>query len=117
MTTRVGEGVRLIEKKNYATILCLLTFTICVMPFYSIQEHAFKRALIRISNVLIGCILGVGMSMLVFPKPSVNILVDNISKQIILAGESSQLFYILPLKFSQTTSMCHQRQGYVSKIE
>jgi hypothetical protein len=90
MTTRVGGGVRLIEKKNYATILCLLTFTICVMPFYSIQEHAFKRALIRISNVLIGCILGVGMSMLVFPKPSVNILVDNISKQIILSGESSQ---------------------------
>ena len=30
------------------------------------------------------------MSMLVFPKPSVNILVDNMSKQIILAGESSQ---------------------------
>ena len=45
MTTRVGEGVRLIEKKNYATILCLLTFTICVMPFFIAYKNMHSREL------------------------------------------------------------------------
>lgn len=89
-TTRVGRA-RLIEKKSYATVLCLLTFSISIMPFYSGGENQWQKSLYRVRNVLIGCILGVGLSMMLFPRPTVSILMDKVTKQIELAGEASKV--------------------------
>lgn len=61
------------------------------MPFYSAKEgKKWEKSMYRVINVLIGCFLGVGLSMLVFPRPTVNILQDKIARQIELAGEASE---------------------------
>lgn len=88
-TARVGQA-RLIEKKNYATILCMLTFTICLMPFYSMRDKPWEKSMLRVRNVVIGCFLGVGLSMMVFPRPTVPILEEKLTKAVELAGESSE---------------------------
>mmetsp|Transcript_13942 Transcript_13942/g.30263 ORF Transcript_13942/g.30263 Transcript_13942/m.30263 type:complete len:523 (+) Transcript_13942:114-1682(+) len=88
-TVRVRRA-RLIETMNYAVILCMLTFIICIMPFYSLHDKPWRKSVYRISNVVIGCFLGVGLSMLVFPRPTVPILQDKMTKQIELAGEASE---------------------------
>ena len=85
-------GTSLITRYNYAVILLILTFSICLMPFYTIEAEnlAWKKSLFRVVNVVIGCFLGVGLSMVVFPRPTVCILQDKISKQIELAGEAAE---------------------------
>jgi len=86
---RAGRA-SLVETKNYATILCLLTFIICLMPFYSMSDKQWHKSMYRVMNVIIGCFLGVGLSMMVFPRPTLTILQDKISKQIELVGEASE---------------------------
>mmetsp|Transcript_222 Transcript_222/g.353 ORF Transcript_222/g.353 Transcript_222/m.353 type:complete len:504 (-) Transcript_222:164-1675(-) len=88
-TARVGQA-RLIEKKNYATILCMLTFTICLVPFYSMSDKPWEKSILRVRNVVIGCFLGVGLSMMVFPRPTVPILEEKLTKAVELAGESAE---------------------------
>lgn len=89
MPARVGQA-RLIEKKNYATILCMLTFTICLVPFYSMSDKPWEKSMLRVRNVVIGCFLGVGLSMMVFPRPTVPILEEKLTKAVELAGESAE---------------------------
>jgi len=89
MHARIGRA-RLIERKSYAMILCLLTFTICLMQFYSLGDRPWRKSLYQVTNVVIGCFLGVALSMLVFPRPTVGILHDMIAKQIELAGKASE---------------------------
>lgn len=58
-TARVGVAkARLMDKKSYATVLCMLTYTISVVPFYSNSDTPWEKSLYRVRNVLIGCVLG-----------------------------------------------------------
>lgn len=90
-TARVGgRAGRLVERKSYATVLCLLTFTIALMPFYDASDRPWEKALYRVRNVLLGCVLGVALSCAVFPRPTVSILDAKIVRQIELAGEAAE---------------------------
>ena len=88
------QGTLIIQKYNYASILCLLTFTIGLFPFYDPgsydDDQRWLRALYRIQNVMIGCILGAFGSMVVLPKSTTQILTEQIHRQIRLAGEASE---------------------------
>ena len=81
--------IKAIPRYNYAVILCNLTYVICLMPFYSADPN-WQKSIYRVTNVIIGCFLGVGLSMVIFPRPTVCIIQDKISKQIVLAGEASE---------------------------
>jgi len=73
--------------------LALLTFYISIMPFYCPQDPKNKRwikAMFRIMNVLVGCVLGAVLSVSILPRSTVQILQRKIENQIKLAGEASQ---------------------------
>jgi hypothetical protein len=84
------QGTPIIQKYNYASILCLLTFTIGIFPFYDGDDPRWLRALYRVQNVIIGCILGAFGSMVLLPKSTNQILTEQIHRQIRLAGEVSE---------------------------
>lgn len=84
------KGTKIIAKYNYACILCLLTFYICLLPFYCTEEKKWLRAMYRVINVIVGCIIGAGLSISVLPRSTVRILRRKIETQILLAGEASQ---------------------------
>jgi len=88
---RVQVGKRkVIQRFNYATILCILTFCICMLPFASSQRPKWKRAMDRVVNVIIGCILGAVGSFVIWPRPTVAVLYEKTARQVQLAGEASQ---------------------------
>ena len=54
---KVGK-LKVIKRFAYATILCILTFCICVLPFASNNDPKWKRAIDRVNSVIIGCVIG-----------------------------------------------------------
>jgi uncharacterized membrane protein YccC len=48
---------KFIPRYNYSVILLILTYAICLMPFYSVVPD-WRRSIFRIVNVIIGCFLG-----------------------------------------------------------
>ena len=106
------RGKSIISSYNYACILCLLTFYICLMPFYVDDDdgggsngaaidnknnnpnrhpHArWNKALFRVMNVLVGCILGAVLSVTVLPRSTVQIIQRKMERQIQLAGQASR---------------------------
>ncbi|KAL7485847.1 hypothetical protein ACHAW6_011451, partial [Cyclotella cf. meneghiniana] len=96
---------KIIETMSYGTILCLLTFIICLMPFYDVENggKGWKESMYRVMNVIIGCVLGVGLSMSVFPRPTVCIIQHKVEKQIELAGKASRTVLLVAAEiFSET---------------
>jgi hypothetical protein len=78
-----------IGKYSYASMLCLLTFGISVLPFYTDEHPKWIQSLFRIINVIVGCIIG-GLGALVFwPLSTKAVLRDKIQAQVKLAGEAS----------------------------
>ena len=84
-----GTATKIISRYNYACILCLLTFYICILPFYSEEEKRWQKSLYRVLNVLIGCIMGAALSIFILPRSTTQILQRKIETQIKLAGEAS----------------------------
>mmetsp|Transcript_48503 Transcript_48503/g.146314 ORF Transcript_48503/g.146314 Transcript_48503/m.146314 type:complete len:538 (-) Transcript_48503:276-1889(-) len=87
---RIGRGKKIMQRFNYATILCLLTFSIAVLPFHSDEEPKWRKGVWRVLNVILGCILGAIGCVLLFPRSTTSILRDKVDRQVRLAGESSQ---------------------------
>lgn len=89
---RVQVGKRkVIQRFAYATILCVLTFCICMLPFASPHVNPkWKKAMDRVVNVILGCILGAIGSFLICPRPTVAVLYEKTARQVKLAGEASQ---------------------------
>lgn len=85
-----GKKEKYIARYNYACILCLLTYYICLMPFYEEGDYWLTCASFRVLNVLIGCFLGALISTLVYPRSIVQILQRKMEAQIKLAGEASK---------------------------
>jgi len=48
---------KFLPRYNYSVILLILTYAICLMPFYSVVPN-WRRSIFRIVNVIIGCFLG-----------------------------------------------------------
>ena len=86
---RVGR-VKVIRRFAYATILCVLTFCICLLPFGYDDDPKWKRGVWRIFNVIIGCILGAIGSIAICPRSTSAVLLDKTEKQVKLAGEASE---------------------------
>ncbi|KAL7570065.1 hypothetical protein ACA910_017100 [Epithemia clementina (nom. ined.)] len=85
-----GSNTKIIDRYNYACILCLLTFYICILPFYMDQgDKRWETSLYRVLNVLIGCIMGAALSVFILPRSTVEILQRKIESQIRLAGQAS----------------------------
>jgi len=89
MKVRLSRTERFVDKYNYATVLCLLTLTIALFPFLE-QDNPWQKAVYRIINVALGCIIGCVGSILVLPRSTTNMLYQRIQKQCILAGFSSE---------------------------
>jgi len=86
---RVGR-VKVIRRFAYATILCVLTFCICLLPFGYDDDPKWKHGVWRICNVIVGCILGAVGSIAVCPRSTTAVLFDMTTKQVKLAGEASE---------------------------
>jgi hypothetical protein len=68
-----------------------MTFAIALEPFYVDQgPSAWNKALLRVANVMIGCVIGGIVSLVVFPKSTKGLVRDKLVSQINLAGEASQ---------------------------
>ena len=84
------QGTKIIAKYNYACILSLLTFYICLLPFYSDEKPKWSKAVFRVFNVVVGCILGAGLSISILPRSTAKIVHLKMERQIRLAGEAAQ---------------------------
>jgi hypothetical protein len=87
---RVGRGVKVVQKFNYASILFILTFYISVLPFCEDLKTRWLIAVYRIANVIIGCIIGALGSIVILPRSASDILQERIARQVKLAGECSE---------------------------
>mmetsp|Transcript_44756 Transcript_44756/g.136577 ORF Transcript_44756/g.136577 Transcript_44756/m.136577 type:complete len:287 (-) Transcript_44756:1116-1976(-) len=87
---RIGQGKKIMQRFGYATILCLLTFFIAMLPFSSDTQPKWRKGVWRVLNVITGCILGTVGSVILFPRSTTSIMREKVDKQVRLAGESSQ---------------------------
>lgn len=85
-----GSRVKVIRRFAYATILCVLTFCICMLPFALDEDPKWKRGVWRITNVIVGCVLGAVGSLLLAPRSTSKVLHDKTTRQVRLAGEASE---------------------------
>ena len=86
---KVGE-TKVIRKFAYATILCVLTFCICCMPFALNETPHWEKGVMRVVNVIIGCFLGAIGAIAVCPKSTMSVLHDKTARQVKLCGEASE---------------------------
>lgn len=84
------ERNKIITRYNYACILSLLTFYICVLPFYTDNEPKWEKGMYRVTNVVVGCLLGAGLSISILPRSTTGVLRNKMELQVQLAGEASQ---------------------------
>jgi hypothetical protein len=84
------DNVKVISRFSYATILCVLTFCICIVPFAREEGPKWAEALYRILNVVVGCGLGALGSILIAPKSTTDVLYAKASRQVVLAGEGAE---------------------------
>jgi len=82
---------RYIASHSYAGLVGLMTFAIALEPFYQDQgPYAWYKAVLRVVNVIIGCVIGGIISLVVFPKSTKGLVREKLVSQINLAGEASQ---------------------------
>lgn len=78
-----------IGKYSYASMLCLLTFGISVLPFYTDEDSKWIEGVFRVINVIVGCIIGGLGALLLWPLSTKTVLRDKIQAQVKMAGEAS----------------------------
>jgi len=81
---------KVIRRYAYATILCVLTFCICLLPFGLDEEPKWSRGVWRVCNVIVGCFLGALGSVAVCPKSTTDVLHEKTARQVKLAGEAAE---------------------------
>lgn len=81
---------KVIRRYAYATILCELTFCICMLPFGLEENPKWARGVWRVCNVIVGCVLGALGSVTVCPKSTTDVLHDKTARQVKLAGEAAE---------------------------
>jgi len=81
---------KVIRRYAYATILCELTFCICMLPFGLDEDPKWKCGVWRVCNVIVGCVLGALGSVTVCPKSTTDVLHDKTARQVKLAGEAAE---------------------------
>lgn len=81
---------KVIKRFAYATILCVLTFCICILPFSENEDPKYGRAVSRVLNVVIGCIIGGLGSIIIVPKSTTDVLYAKASRQVSMAGEAAE---------------------------
>jgi Aluminium activated malate transporter len=86
---KVGS-TKVIRKFAYATILCVLTFCICMLPFAGKEDPKWHRGVWRIINVIVGCFLGALGSIVVCPKSTTEVLHDKAARQVKMAGDAAE---------------------------
>jgi hypothetical protein len=86
---KVGQE-KVIKQYAYATILCVLTFCICMLPFGLDKDPKWELGVWRVCNVIVGCLLGALGSIFVWPKSTMAVLHEKTARQVKLAGEASE---------------------------
>jgi hypothetical protein len=86
---KVGR-IKVIRRFAYATILCVLTFCICMLPFGLYEDPKWEAGVWRVMNVIVGCLLGAIGSIAVCPRSTSAVLHDKTARQVKLAGEASE---------------------------
>ena len=90
---------RYIASHSYAGLVALMTFGIALEPFYvDLGPSAWNKALVRVANVMIGCVIGGIVSLVMFPKSTKGLVRDKLVSQINLAGEASQAVMMFSAK-------------------
>lgn len=82
---------KILQSKGYGTMICLLTFSIALAPFYGRGDRKSHTAVVRILNVIIGCAIGAIGSVIFWPRSTVMTLFEKLRNQVHLAGESSSV--------------------------
>ena len=86
---KVG-AVKVIRKFAYATILCVLTFCICMLPFAADADPKWETGVYRVLNVIIGCFLGAIGSIFIAPKSTTDVLHAKSARQVKMAGDAAE---------------------------
>lgn len=80
-----------ISSHSYAGLVGLMTFAIALEPFYTdAGATSWYKAILRIVNVILGCVIGGVVSLVVFPKSTAGLVRDKLKSQINLAGEAAK---------------------------
>lgn len=86
---KVGR-LKVIRRYAYATILCVLTFYICMLPFSLDEDPKWLRGVYRVINVIVGCLIGALGAITVCPKSTTQVLYEKAAKQVKMAGDASE---------------------------
>ena len=87
---QVGR-IKVIRRFAYATILCVLTFCICMLPFdLDDSDPKWSRGVSRVANVVVGCVVGALGSIIVCPKSTTDVLAKKAQNQVSMAGAASE---------------------------
>jgi hypothetical protein len=86
---KVGDA-RVIKRYAYATILCVLTYCICMLPFALEADPKYELGVNRVCNVVVGCFMGAVGAITVCPKSTTAVLHEKTARQVKLAGEASE---------------------------
>ena len=81
---------KVIHHFAYVTILCMLTFCICMLLFGLDEDPKWHLGVWRICNVIVGCILGAIGSIVGCPQSTSTVLHDKMVHQVKLAGMASE---------------------------
>ena len=92
-TIQIGgqhRSKRIIDMYSYATCLCMLTLGVALLPFASVERDIWKVGVFRVLNVSIGCCIGAAGSILLWPRPTLQMLHQKTARQVVLAGQASE---------------------------
>jgi Fusaric acid resistance protein-like len=87
---KVG-GKKVMTQFPHATLMCVITFCISMLPFGSSKTHPkWKAGVSRVIYVFAGCIMGAIGSIILFPKSTNDVLFERTAKQVKLAGTAAE---------------------------
>lgn len=84
------QGSGRFHRYPYASLLCLMTFGIAILPFYTENEDEWRSGVIRITNVIIGCGIAALGALVLWPRSSKVVLKEKVEEQVKLVGEASE---------------------------
>jgi hypothetical protein len=88
---KLSRTVTVVSRYSYAISLCLLTYSIAIFPFMETgRMDPWKKAAMRVLNVIIGSVVGTVGSVIVLPRSTTVLMQQKIIKQCQLAGEASE---------------------------
>lgn len=89
-------------ESNYSAILSQLTFGVVALSFYEDVEHPWKRGVYRMTNIILGCLIGGTTALVIRPISAKTLITQKVHHQMRVAGVSAQeVLFLTSRSFKQ----------------